>query len=86
MQAAAFVESDGELFVLINTDPLTVWHVNRSMSPGLATEWEYVGALCTNGRLRVALPAGDYIYFSGDFGTYAVPRGEEEERGCCPGV
>ncbi len=81
--AAQFVEQDGELFLFLNTDPVTVWHIGE---PAVAP-WTYIGAVCAEDRLRVSLVAGDYLYLSGNRGTFAIPlMMSPPESGCCTGV
>ena len=85
MQAASFVEQEGELFLFLNTDPVTVWHVGRA--DPVADPWTYIGAVCTESRLRVSLVVGDFVWMAGNAGAFTIPTWVPwGQSGCCAGV
>ena len=84
-QAAAFSQSDdGELFLFLNTNPLSAWRINRDRPD--SDPWTYLGALCVEGRLRAAPLTHSHAWFVGNDGAFAVPICSEHPHvtGCCP--
>ena len=87
--SAHFFESGSDLYLALNTDPVTLWKIDRSFTPASGSSESpmlYVGAICAFGsqRLRVAVAAGDHLYFTGDRGTWAIPIcAGVSSGGCC---
>jgi hypothetical protein len=70
-QSAPFYEAGGNLFFVLDGDPITVWRVH---TPADDVEVQFVGGLAGRGdsRMRVTLSSSDALFMLGDMGCVAI--------------
>jgi len=83
--AGFFTDSTGGLFLVLDTDPLTVWSVDPA-APPQTSPLLFVGGVCQRGNRRIRVMANTRVgmFALGDAGCWLIPPcAEVDATACC---